>query len=95
MAIQTDPHRPFTLWFETLPTSDTARLLIWPRANEVKVVLYWNREFHSERTFGSLDAAEAWGHQLHDVIQHDALAGLLLGYDQEVLTRLQAQASSV
>ena len=37
--------------------------------------------------------AEAWGHALHDVLQPDSLAGALLGYDDEVLDRLQAQCS--
>ena len=86
-----DRHRSFTLWFETLPSGDAAQLVIWPRSTQVRVVLHWNHEFHSERCFTTLKAAEAWGYELHCRLQQDALAGVLLGYDQDVLARLQAQ----
>ena len=89
-----DPHRPFTLWFDTLPSGDTARLLIWPRPKPVRVVLFWNRAFHSVRGFATRETAEAWGYALHDVLRQDALAGALLGYDDDVLDRLQAQCSA-
>ena len=86
-----DAKQPFTLWFETLPTSDTARLLVWPRAEQVRVVFFWNQEFHSQRSFATLEAAESWGHDFRRVIQQDALAGVLLGYDTDVLEQLQAR----
>ncbi len=89
-----DVQQPFTLWFETLPTSDTARLLVWPRAEQVRVVFFWNHEFHSQRSFATLEAAESWGRDLHRVIQQDALAGMLLGYDPDVLEQLQARCSA-
>ena len=91
-----DPQRPFTLWFETLPSGDTARLVIWPRDEPVYVVLYWlywNQKVHSERTFRTVQAAESWGHELRRQFELDALAGALLGYDQEVLARLKARCS--
>ena len=88
-----DAKQPFTLWFETLPTSDTARLLVWPRAEQVRVVFFWNHEFHSQRSFATLEAAESWGHDFHRVIQQDALAGVLLGYDTDVLEQLQSRCS--
>ena len=94
MDLDTDTGRPFTLWFETLPSDDTARLLIWPHTGQVKVVLYWNQELHSERRFTTLDAAQAWGYELHNVLMQDALAGALLGYDRDVLDQLQAQCSA-
>ena len=84
MVFDPDAHRPFTLWFETLPSNDTARLLIWPRSEHVQVELYWNRALHSERRFTTREAAEAWG----CVVLRDALTGALLGYDREVVTRL-------
>lgn len=86
--------QPFTLWFETLPTSDTARLLVWPRAEQVRVVFFWNHEFHSQRSFATLEAAESWGYDFHRVILQDALAGALLGYDPDVLEQLQARCST-
>ena len=89
-----DAHRPFTLWFDTLPSGDTARLLIWPHPEHVRVVLFWNQEFHSVRGFTSRETAEAWGYALHDILRQDALAGALLGYDDDVLDRLQAQCSA-
>ncbi len=88
MAYDPDAHRPFTLWFETLPSNDTARLLIWPQSGHVQVELYWNRELHSERRFPTREAAEAWGCELHRVVLRDAIVGALLGYDREVITRL-------
>ena len=51
-------------------------------------LFYWNREFHSERCFTSRRTAEAWGYELRDTLQQDVLAGVLLGYDNEVLARL-------
>jgi len=93
MTSDADTQQPFTLWFETLPSGDTARLLIWPRPEQVRVVLFWNRAFHSVRGFTTRETAEAWGHSLHDALQQDALAGALLGYDDEVLDRLQAQCA--
>ncbi len=93
MASDADAHRPFTLWLETLPSSDTARLRIQQRSEQVHVVLYWNQEVHSERRFTTLEAAETWGYELLCAFQDDALAGVLLGYDRDVLARLQAQCS--
>ena len=88
MAYDPNAHRPFTLWFETLPTGDTARVLISPHGQQVHALFYWNREFHSERCFTSRRTAETWGYELRDTLQQDVLAGVLLGYDNEVLARL-------
>ena len=85
----TDP-QPYTLWFETLPSDDTARLLIWPGAGEVQVVLFWNGDVHAERTFATIETAEDWGYWLHRALEQDALAAALLGYDDDVLARLIA-----
>ncbi len=93
MAPDAAVQKPFTLWFETLPTSDTARLLVWPRPGQVRVVFFFNNEFHSQRSFATVDEAESWGYDFHRVIQQDALAGVLLGYDPDVLERLQARCS--
>ena len=83
----------FTLWFETLPTGDRARLLIRSGSPEVHVVLYWNDQLHSERRFATQEAAEKWGNRFHDVLRQDAVAGLLLGYDRDALVRLQDHCS--
>ena len=91
MVCAPDANQPHTLWFETLPSNDTARLLIRPRAGQVQVVLYWNEELHSERIFPTQQAAEVWGHEFHRVLLQDSLAGALLGYDSQVIARLQAQ----
>ncbi len=87
---QAPKSRVHNLWFETLSSDDTARLLIRPRAGEVQVVLFWNGDAHSERTFATIDAAEDWGYRLHRALEQDALAGALLGYDDDVLARLIA-----
>jgi len=80
--------QPYTLWFETLPSNDTARLAISPQSGRFHVTLYWNQEHHSERSFSTLEDAEAWGDELRAIVMQDALAGALLGYDQDVVTRL-------
>ena len=90
MACDLDASQPYTLWFETLPSDDTARLLIWPGVGEVQVVLFWNGDVHTERTFATIEAAEDWGYRLHRALERDALAGALLGYDDDVLARLIA-----
>ena len=91
MLNNTETQRPFTLWFETLPSNDTARLLISPYSDHFTVKLYWNQQFHTERSFSTLEKAKTWGYELHHVLMQDALAGALLGYDDEVLTQLQAR----
>ena len=87
-----DPHapQPYTLWFDTLPSNDTARLLIGPGAGEVQVVLFWNGDVHAERTFATIEAAEDWGYRLYRGLEQDALAGALLGHDDDVLAGLKA-----
>jgi len=82
-----------TLWFETLPTGDTARLFIRSDLPEIHAVLYWNDQLHSERRFATQEAAEKWGNRFLDVLKQDAVAGLLLGYDRDALVRLQDHCS--
>ena len=62
--------------------------MVSPRAGQFHVALYWNQRYHSERSFTTVEDAEAWGTELHSVVMQDALAGALLGYDQDVITRL-------
>jgi len=83
-----DHHQPFTLWFETLASEDTAGLLVCRASDQVTAVLYFNEHFHSERRFETPDAAAAWGYELRRVLLQDALAGALLGYDGDVLTQM-------
>ena len=83
---------PYTLWFETLPSNDTARLTVALRSGRFHATLFWNREQHSERSFATLDDAEAWGYELHAIVMQDALAGVLLGYDADVVTKLTEAA---
>ena len=90
MACDLDASPPYTLWFETLPSDDTARLLIGPGAGAVQVVLFWNEDVHTERTFATIEAAEDWGYRLYRALEQDALADALLGYDDDVLARLIA-----
>ena len=35
-------HRPYVLWFETLPSGDTAKVFTWPRKHDAAVALHWN-----------------------------------------------------
>ena len=91
MVDDPDAHESGTLWFETLPSNDTARLLVQARSGQVHVVFYWNEEFHSERSFVTRHAAETWGYEFRRMLLQDALAGALLGYDRQVIARLEAQ----
>ena len=75
MACDPDDSPPYTLWFETLPSDDTGRLLISPCADEVQGVLFWNGDLHTERTFATIEAAEVWGYRLHRALERDALVG--------------------
>ncbi len=86
--------RPFTLWFETLPSEDSARLVIRSQVGQVEAVFVWNGIEHSTRRFADASAAHAWGYELREVLLRDALAGALLGYDADVLARLQGQCTS-
>lgn len=88
MTEPTHPPPAYTLWFETLPSGDTARLVVASRDEQYHVTLYWNREQHSERAFAARKDADAWGYELHAIVMQDALAGALLGYDPEVVSKL-------
>ena len=48
----------YTLWFETLPSGDTARSEVSPGSGQAHVTLYWNQAFHSERRFATREEAE-------------------------------------
>ncbi len=52
--------------------------------------MYWNEDVHTERTYSTIETAEDWGYRLHEALERDALAGALLGYDDDVLARLIA-----
>ena len=94
-VIDPDVHPSVTLWFETLSTGDTARLCIRStELSEVDVAFYWNNELHSHRRFGTKEEAEAWGIKFRDVLRQDTIAGVLLGYDRDVLERLQENCSA-
>ena len=88
MTNQASVAEPYTLWYETLPSDDTARLTIARRGERFHAALFWNRKPHSERSFSTRDDAEAWGYELHAIVMQDALAGVLLGYDADVVTTL-------
>ena len=79
MACAPDDPQPYTLWFDTLPSDDTARLLIWPCASEVRVVLFWNGDVHAQRIFATIETAEDWVYRLHRALEQDALTSALLG----------------
>jgi hypothetical protein len=90
MACDSNDPQPYTLWFETLPSDDTARLLIRPGAGKAQVVLFCNGDVRAERTFATIETAEDWGYWLHRTLEQDALAAALLGYDDDLLARLIA-----
>ena len=38
--------RPYVLWFETLPSGDTAKVFVWPRQYDAAVALHWNGQIN-------------------------------------------------
>ena len=88
MATSTKSLDTFSLWFETLASGDTLRLMINKNSGSFRVALYFNNSLHSEQVFPTLHEAETWGYKLHSVIMQDEIAGALLGYNEEVLDRM-------
>ena len=93
MTTDPDMHETFNLWFETLPSSDNERVLVWPHPGQVHIVLHWNEKFHSDRIFATQKAADAWAHELHTMLLQDTLAGALLEDSDEVITQFQEPGS--
>ena len=56
-----EKYRPYILWFDTLPSGDTAQVYIYPCRNYVQAVLHWNRQFCGVTTCASIEEAERKG----------------------------------
>ena len=56
------PYRPYTLWFKTLPTGDTAQVYLGPHSNRCDVISHWNGRVWRAETRATLAEAErlAW-----------------------------------
>ena len=62
-ASNADPeYRPYTLWFETLPSGDTAQVYLSPHPDSVDVISHWNGQVFRCEACTSLVEAErlAW-----------------------------------
>ena len=66
-------HRPYVLWFETLPSGDTAKVFIWPRKHDAAVALHWNGQINRADQCRTKEQAEQRGWELH----RQVLAGQL------------------
>lgn len=55
------PYRPYVLWFETLPSGDTAQVYLWPHPNSCGVIAHWNGQVRREETHASLAGAARRG----------------------------------
>ena len=54
-------YRPCVLWFDTLPSGDTAKVYICPQGNKAHAVLHWNGQFSNVKTCASIEEAERKG----------------------------------
>jgi hypothetical protein len=76
--------RPYVLWFETLPSGDTAKVYLCPHPTRCDVVAHWNGKVRQEETCGTVAEAELlaleWWRELRnlmDVGPHDRADGSL------------------
>ena len=56
------PSRPYVLWFETLPSGDTAKVFLCPHPTRCDVVAHWNGQAKRAVTCATVAEAErlAW-----------------------------------
>ena len=54
-------YRPYVLWFDTLPSGDTAQVYICPHGTDAYAVLHWNGQFSNVKTCASIEEAERKG----------------------------------
>ena len=62
--------RPYVLWFDTLPSVETARVFIWPRSPLVGVVLHVNGRAKRAEERDTVEKAERLGWEWHSVLAH-------------------------
>ncbi len=70
--------RPYVLWFETLPSGDTAKVYLCPHPTRCDVVAHWNGKMKQAETCATVAEAErlawTWWNELPslmDVGPHD------------------------
>ena len=61
-------HRPYVLWFDTLPNGDTARVFIWPRKDQAGAILHLNDTVHSAYQFDTNEQAIEKGWELRQQV---------------------------
>ena len=56
------PKRPYVLWYETLPSGDTAQVTLCPHPDSCGIIASWNGKVRRRETCGDLAEAEqlAW-----------------------------------
>ena len=52
--IDDSPYRPFVLWFETLPSGDTAQVYLLPHPDSCGIVAQWNGQARRSETWNEL-----------------------------------------
>ena len=51
-------HRPYVLWFDTLPDGSTAKVYVYPRLDKPTAILHRNDRVHSVYEFDEFDTNE-------------------------------------
>ena len=59
-------HRPYVLWFETLPNGETFTVLIWPRVGAAELALQRNGRLERGEHCDTVDLAEQRGWTMHE-----------------------------
>ena len=58
-------HRPYVLWFDTLPNGSTAKVYVYPRQDKPATILHRNDRVHSAYQFETNEKAIEKGWALH------------------------------
>ena len=66
-------HRPYVLWFDTLPDGQTAKVYIWPRKGQPGAILHLNERLHRIYPFETNEQAIAKAWALHEQLVDEAI----------------------
>ena len=61
-------HRPYVLWFDTLPNGSSAKVYVYPRQDTPAAILHRNDRVHSVYEFDTREEAIAKGWDLHQQV---------------------------
>jgi hypothetical protein len=68
-----ESHRPYVLWSDTLPSGETAKLLIWPQEHQASAILHLAGSVHSAHICTSRQLAVEKGLKLREQVRKGEL----------------------